>query len=448
MTPILRDLGSGLILRRATSEDIEHVASFNSKIHSDLGPDNPATRVGVWTSDLMDGRNPTTKAADFTVVEDTASGQIVSTLCLISQTWRYGGQNGIAFGVGRPELVGTLAEYRNRGLVRAQFDVVHQWSAERGEPLQAITGIPYYYRIFGYEMALELQGGRAGYLPQVPKLKDGETEPYQIRPALETDLPFIARLYEQGQRRSLVSCVRDEALWRYELNGASPLNVNRRELRIIQRADGEAVGFLAHPTFAWGQMMATDFYELLPGVSWGAVTPSVIRYLVATGEVYEPEMGKKEPLQAFGFWLGTDHPVYSVIPDRLPRSRRSYAYYIRIPDLPAFLRKIAPVLEQRLAASNIAGYTGEVKITFYRSGVHLGFTQGKLTTCEDYRPTPVGHAGSAAFPPLTFLQMLFGFRSLDDLKYAFVDCWTDSEQTHVLLNTLFPKQSSLVWPFS
>jgi hypothetical protein len=34
---------------------------------------------------------------------------------LISQIWAY---EGIPFGVGRPELVGTLPEYRNRGLVR------------------------------------------------------------------------------------------------------------------------------------------------------------------------------------------------------------------------------------------------------------------------------------------------------------------------------------------
>ena len=59
---------------------------------------------------------------------------------LISQTWAY---EGIPFEVGRPELVGTLPEYRNRGLVRAQFEEVHRWSAARGELVQGITGIPY-----------------------------------------------------------------------------------------------------------------------------------------------------------------------------------------------------------------------------------------------------------------------------------------------------------------
>ena len=124
------------------------------------------------------------------VVEDQRRGKIVSSLNLISQTWTYGG---MPFGVGRVELVGTDPSYRRRGLVRAQFEIVHRWSQERGELAQMITGIPYYYRQFGYEMALDLGGGRVGYAPQIPELAAGGTEPYRVRPAVEADLPFIAK---------------------------------------------------------------------------------------------------------------------------------------------------------------------------------------------------------------------------------------------------------------
>ena len=65
--------------------------------------------------------------------------------------------------LGAPSWSGTKPEYRNRGLVRAQFEAIHAWSAERGELVQGITGIPYYYRMFGYEMVMPLGGGRAGY---------------------------------------------------------------------------------------------------------------------------------------------------------------------------------------------------------------------------------------------------------------------------------------------
>ena len=42
--------------------------------------------------------------------------------------------------------------------------------------MQAITGNPWFYRQFGYELGLELGGGRVVYGPQIPALKTGETE--------------------------------------------------------------------------------------------------------------------------------------------------------------------------------------------------------------------------------------------------------------------------------
>ncbi len=80
--------------------------------------------------------------------------------------------------------------------MRLQFEEVHRWSEERGEYVQAITGIPFYYKLFGYEMGLELSGGRTGYEAQLPKLKDGENEPFHIRAAEETDIPFMMDVYD------------------------------------------------------------------------------------------------------------------------------------------------------------------------------------------------------------------------------------------------------------
>jgi len=442
---IPRDLGDGLILRRATLQDSQALAAFNARIHSEADDGKPNELVGAWTRDLVEAPHPTFSVGDITIVEDTHQGEIVSSMNLISQTWSYAG---IEFKVGRPELVGTHPDYRKRGLVRAQFEVIHQWSAERGELLQAITGIPYYYRLFGYEMVLNLSGGRAGYKPLIPKLKEGETEPFHLRPAKEADLDFIDKLYRQGCWRSLVSCVRDEAQWRYELTGKSRDNVNRSVLQVIESQEGEMVGFLAHPPYTWGQMMPATAYEVIPGMSWAAVTPSVIRFLQNIYEDYQPEAGEKEEFGTFGFWLGAEHPVYQVISDRLPRVRSPYAWYLRVPDLPTFLRLIIPVLEDRLAVSPMCGHSGELNISFYRSGLRLTFDGGDIAQVEAWEPSPQGHSGDAAFPGLTFLQLVFGYRSLQELNYAFVDCYASHDTSRALLNCLFPKQVSNVWPVS
>ncbi len=438
---ILKELGEGIVLRRSTPDDAEALSAFNGCIHSDY-PGEIDTRVIDWTHDLLLRPHPTFSPDDFTIVEDTNTGKIISSMNLIPQIWSY---EDVLFKVGRPELVGTDPEYRNRGLVRLQFDVIHQWCQERGYAVQAITGIPYYYRLFGYEMALALGGGRTGSISIVPQLKEGESEPYQICPAQGEDVPFMAGLYDVNRARYLVSAVWNEDLFRYELEGKSPNNVNRFDLRMIETAEGKPVGYLAHVINRWGAMMPVNFYELIPGLSWAAVTPSVLRYLKATGQERHPEHGN-DVFTTIGFWLGEDHPVYHVLLDKLPNVRHPYAFYMRVPDLPAFIRHIAPVLERRLAASPFSGHTGELKLTFYRDGLRLVFEAGRLVLADTYRPEPVGHVGDAAFPGLTFLQLLFGYRSLADLKYAFADCWTSSPETQALLESLFPRKPSDVWP--
>lgn len=440
---ILSDLGNGLIMRRATKADAQVLSTFNANIHGYADGNEPDERVRVWTRDLMEKPHPTFDVGDFTIVEDTHTGNIVSTLNLIAQTWTYAG---IPFGVGRPELVGTDPEYRGRGLVRAQFEVIHQWSSERGHKVQAITGIPYYYRQFGYEMGLSLGGGRAGYRSHVPKLKDGEKEPYRLRPAKPGDIPFISKLYQQANQRYLINCVWDEALWHYELSGKSPRNVNRMELILIESQSGKPVGYLAHPPTIWGDMLPAVAYEVEAGESWADITPCVVRYLYTTGEKYAVTEDKLDEFAAFGFSLGLEHPVYHVLHNGLPRVRMPYAWYLRVPDLPGFLRHIAAVLEKRLAGSAIAGYSGELQLTFYRSGLRLVFEQGRLVEAEEWQPAPQGHSGDAAFPELTFLQLLFGYRSLAELDYAYADCWYENDRVFALLNALFPKQNSDVWP--
>jgi hypothetical protein len=397
--------------------------------------------------DLMTRPHPTFDPSDFTVVEHVETSDLVSALCLIDQTWRYGSGNAqVEFDVGRVELVATHPDWRRKGFIRAQMDVIHGWSAERGQWVQAITGIPWYYRQFGYEMTMTLGGGRTGYKSNVPKLKNGEQEPYRVRPVKESDLAFVAQVYDHGGRRWPVACVLDEALWRYELDGRSPQNDCARALRLIESQNGEPVGFFIHSHNLWKGRIYSGVYELKAGASWLEITPPVVRYLWATGEAYARSDPKQE-MVSYGFWLGANHPVYQAFESGLPHTRTPYAWYLRVPDLPGFIRHITPVLEDRLAGSIAAGHSGNLHISFYRNGLKLVFESGRLAAVEPWQPTD-DKQGDAAFPDLTFLQLLFQYRSLAELKGSIVDCWTSGDTARVLLDVLFPKHPSDVWPVS
>lgn len=439
---IIRDLGNGLILRRSSSADADALADFCGRIHSDEGFDHLNVHIAAWTRDLLTRPHPTFNPDDFTIVEEISTGRIVSTLNLISQTWSY---EGIQFGVGRPELVGTLPEFRNRGLVRLQFEEIHQWSSERGEVVQAITGIPFYYRQFGYEMAIDLDGRRFGHAAHVPKLKDGEQEPYWVRPAQVDDLPFIAETYTEIRKRNMIVCERTPEIFRYELGSQEIENAFSR-ICVVVNAGGERVGYLRHLSFVSNGSLAAIFYQLKSGVSWLDVTPSVVRYLWQTGQEFAKRDGKV--CISFGFALGEGHPAYEALSGRLPDVRGPYAWYVRVPDLPGFLNHIKPVLERRLAESIAIGLSREIKISFYRSGLRFVIDHGHITIIEPWKPSPNTDEGHIAFPNLTFLQMVFGYRSYEELHYAFPDCWCEVEEVRVVVNALFPKKISNISPIA
>jgi hypothetical protein len=436
---IIRDLGDGLILRYASPEDADALAQFNGEIHAEDEADR--LHLMAWTRDLLTLPHPTLKPEDFTIIEEASTGRIVSSLNLIPQTWSY---EGIEFGVGRPELVGTLPEYRGRGLVRIQFDEIHRWSAERGHMVQAITGIPYFYRQFGYEMAIDLDGRRYGYEAHVPKLKEGEAESYHVRLAREADLPFIARTYDEIRKRSMIVCERTPEIFRYEL-GRQDIEHAFAQTCLIEDKTGELVGYLKHLCFVSNGSIASIFYELKAGASWLEVTPSVVRYLWQTGQGYAGRDGKA--CNSFCFALGQNHPAFEAIKDRLPEVRDPYAWYVRVPDLPGFLTHIKPVLEKRLAESIAPAHSREIKVSFYRGGLRFVIEHGRMRTIESWKPT-LKDDGDIAFPNLTFLQILFGYRSYEELHYAFPDCWCDSEEVRALIDILFPKKLSNVSPIA
>ncbi|MCJ7751363.1 MAG: GNAT family N-acetyltransferase [Armatimonadetes bacterium] len=434
---IIRDLGDGLVLRRATPADTEALARFNCAVHCGPGSGEPPEATAAWVRDLMSGNHPTFSPGDFTVVEDTGSGEIVSSLNLISQTWSYGG---VKFGVGRPELVGTKKEYRKKGLVRAQFDVIHEWSARRGEKLQAITGIPFFYRQFGYEMTLRMSDGVRGHKSDVPKLKKNGKEAYRVRPASEDDLSFIGRVYKAGMARYLVSTVRTRALWRYELSGRGEGAPTQWKLCTIENASGQRVGFLAHCPRLWHRNLGVIAYELKAGTNWLDVTPSVLRYLAATGENIAQRA--KGAFEWIAFSEFDHHPVRQVVPSFLSEPARPYAYFIRVPDIPGFVRHVSPVLEERLARSLAAGYTGDLRLSFYGGGLRMAFKRGRVTAVEPWEPDD---KASASFPFLTFLHILLGHHSLDDLAAVYPDSGPRGDEARLLLETLFPKMPSQVW---
>ncbi|MGI8550729.1 MAG: hypothetical protein ACR2PL_08075, partial [Dehalococcoidia bacterium] len=289
-------------------------------------------------------------------------------------------------------------------------------------------------------------GGRIGYAVDLPPLKHGAVEPYRVRAAEDSDLGFIAELAAAARGRSLVTCQRQAEHWQYELDGHGEWNMARRQLYLVETQSGERTGFLARipfrPSRQTSRLIVTQF-ELKQGTPWRVATLSTLRSLIdANPEALEA--GDSRPIETYSLGLGSDHPVYHAIPNHLARVVAARAWYVRVLDVRRFLLHIKTVLEDRLAASNEAGFSGELKLNFYRYGLQLSFGDGHLAIVEPW-PDPDYRGADASLPDLTFLQLLFGHRSLADLEYAFADCQAFTEKGRVLLPILFPTRPSHIW---
>ena len=446
-----RDLRGGLILRWATVADSDRLAEFNAHAFRDeqAQPPNPWDRARI--RELMSGRHPLVGAEDFVLVEDSATGAVVSSACLMWQRWEY---EGIPFEVGRPEHVATDPDYRNRGLVRATFAALHERSAARGQQVQAITGIPYFYRQFGYEYALDLEGGRIVYPATIPAAPAATDEAYRLRDATPDDIPFMRELYNQHRTTNAVSTEIPEAYWRYTFAPFGTPNAPQGEfnrqwrLRIITDRAGVACGYVRTGTMLWGDSFYIWDLATSEGTPLRDAALATLRALQIAGTEAEAAAHAIGQIDArfkqIMLCMEREHPLYAALGDRVaPLVAPPYAWYVRVPDLPQFLQLITPVLERRLAASPMAAYSGEMRIDFYRGGLRLTFERGRLNAIVPWQRPIWGERQHASFPPLVFLQLLFGRRGLAELRDAYPDVRAFPEAA-ALLEALFPKRISRI----
>ena len=441
-----RDLGEGLIERWSTADDTDNIAQLCGKVYRDEEeePFNPRTIDTVYRQ--MRGDYPLMGPGDYALIEDTRKegNPIVACTCLWRSAWEY---EGIPFTIGQPEFVATDPAYRNRGLIRALFDMIHSRSEAEGHLVQAITGISYFYRQFGYEYALELEGRRLTYLSLIPKAKENTPEPYTLRAATTDDIPLIMELYNRQRPESMVWSIATECFWRYQMEEGDPTTVGKQScVQVLVDDAGAAQGYLLVATKRWGSDLTVWALNIASGVNWQAVISPLLRALQSYGmqiPAVRPEAG---PLREISFVLGSTHPVYDVLGQALaPFYELPYAWYVRVPNLLAFLQHIASALESHLADSVAAYYTGELKLDLYRGGLRMVFDKGHLTLVEPWRAPIYKNNADAQCPALVFLQLLFGYRSLDELRYAFPDVQAEGE-SEALLKALFPKKFSWVMP--
>jgi len=410
-----RELGEGLVLKTAGSEaDIERVAAFDAKAFGEKA-------IGEFCRTLF-LHHPKTQPSDLIFVEDEETGEIVSSLCLIPWEWHY---EDVTLKAGEMGIVGTLEPYRRRGLIRAQAEYHRELLLDRGFDLSQIQGIPYFYRQFGYEYTLPLEGGYSIEMHQIPE-PDGD-EDFKCRPETAADLSALKRLYDEASRNLAIHTSRDDAIWRY-LSEHSSATITAYTGWVVEDAGKGITGYFRIQKYGFGRSL--NVYEASE-MSYEAAL-AALRYMGRLAvEREKPNIRLILPANCVLTQVARHHGAHDL---------GTYAWQIHIPDVARILRTIGPVLERRLAESPFAGLTEEVRINLYRDTIALHFNNGKINKVES-----LGAAGGPIrIPPRAFVLLILGYRNREELRESWPDLGMPPKYAY-LIDVLFPKMTPHIY---
>ena len=448
---VIEDLGDGLVMRSAVREDANRLAEFCAKVFVDEPSGTEAYWIAEWIRDLLGKPHPTLSPDDVIVVEDVENGCLASTTTYLTQTCSY---DGVEFEIGRPEIVGTDSDYRNRGLIRKQFDVMHRWGSERGHDVQVVLGIPSYYRQFGYEYALHAEGGRQTSIHTFPRWGDKDERKFRLREPTVKDVQFITKTLKESAHRSLVSPVFREDEVRYMTFDRTDRSAVCHRTAVLCRSDGdvlgEAVGVMMYAMVTPIDLGCILRLEMSEPRYWRDALPSALREFVELAdEASERDPDPERSIKSVRLDMQPDHPAFIFDDGALGRPpERQYGWYVRVPDIASFLRKISPALERRVAASLHAGFTGNLTLRIDRDTINVAFEEGRIAdvgaNSAAYRNAESSgwQTATARFPGRSFLPVLFGMRSVGETLLAHTDANAGSKSDRHFIETLFPKRSS------
>ncbi len=413
--PLNHPLFDGLVLKSIADEnDVERVAAFNGMIHG-------GGVVGMSRELVLN--HPATRPEQWLFIEDESAQKVVSSLCLIPWRWNF---EGVTLKAGEMGIVGTDEQYRRRGLNRA-LDVRFKELLNEGEfDLSQIQGIPYYYRQFGYEYAIPLEGGHQVELYSIPDatLPEG----ISFRTATVEDIPTLQRLYEQSTQALGISAWRDADIWAFLL-GPSLKTEMVADTWLIEH-ESEILGYWRISRHGFGEGQIISEASALPGELAGAV----LRHCKQLArEAEKPYIRLNIPRQ---------HLLVELARAWGAKDLGTYAWQIYLPDVQRLLNKLIPVFERRLATSAFAGMTRSFVISLYREAYELRFEGGRITGINTLAPGD--DRSDLRSPPNAFVPLVMGHKRRESLAENYPDfgCYGEAQ---LLTDILFPKMDAFLY---
>ncbi|MGQ4912527.1 MAG: GNAT family N-acetyltransferase [Candidatus Thorarchaeota archaeon] len=414
-----KSLDDGMVLRNACADDIPAIIAHVRAVHGEEVVD------GIRA---MYESHPRMSWDDTFVIANPDDGTIISSLVLLSGTWLL---DGVEVETAQMEVVGTLEEYRHRGYSRILNEAFERRVAEIGPVIQVIAGIPYFYRNFGYEYASPLGGTYPVASTLIPRLPEGENESVAIEEVTQQSIKdFLEFRSVHLPTGTWLKDIREEDLQYYSFD-CNKTDTEGWFFHLV-REKKRLVGVFV--LSRWAKNVDIICLHLKNHVH----LDSVLRFASARAREWNNQTVRVAP------------PNQPVVHEYL-RSiasvdmQQRYAWYVKIPSIQRFIETLSPVLSQRLRNSEYNKHETTLKMTDYKRGFSIRFSDGRFEGVSSMNERDLGKYDLAA-PTGPLTRLLMGYETLDELKSHEPDVLCKAISVP-LVRTLFPKVNATVDPF-
>jgi hypothetical protein len=432
------DLGDGYMLRWATAQDIPAFGTLCDTVFRQSA-DAPVRTLNAQTVADWTTGHPTTDVNDIAVVVDHTDALIAGAI-LLRQRLDY---SGVQLSVGRPEMVVCLPEHRNNGFIRHIMRLLHAKSHARGDHIQAITGIPYFYRQFGYAYAIPLDWQISVSFTDVPSAA-ANPPTIALRKARGDEYGAFVALYDADRLgRGLLCTTPFERSYFQHLTTQSTQNPFIADPYFLVNAHThEIIGYTLLYRAQHSAKLAVMGAGLRSDQSWYQVLPGFLQALTAHRSAVWMTSVTITELSGITFMLDPTHPLVAQLRyGYQTETEPAYAWYVRIDDYERLFEAIRPIIEARLRRSSMRGFSGAITVSLYGTAFTLHWSGGSLVRVE---PTPLGVMGNGAdagYPADTFVMQVFGRNSFREIKQWHHEAWA-SPTAEQLLSIQFPTGTS------
>lgn len=380
-------------IRAATAADIPGILEV---IADRIGEEDAAEAEIVLRDDKFD-RNRWFVAA--------AGEEVLSTAAIFPGQLRVGE---VSVGAGAIEFVATRESAEGKGLVRQLMEKIHETASDRGEMVQWIVGITYFYRRFGYEYAIPVEGMHMIPIGEAPPMPKG----WSVRNAEEADMRAVAGAQTATARSADVALAGTE--WMWDVYRRSP----NYEVVIVKGPKGQGVGRI----YAYED----DRYLMDVIANSHNAAAALISAASEDGTRELSVMSRAAP-----------RPYLESITSAIDSND---AYYVRVAEPVALLESLRPVLAKRLAAHEGDPLEGDALISLYGSSIRFTYRAGKVGPMRREGPVPGPiSAGGSGVAPDQIVSLILGPLGAAGLAALHPDV-NLGEQAE-LMETLFPPQT-------